>query len=637
MKNYTICSLILVLAFCSIPGVAQVQTPSDSQEPHKEYYFYSIFHDQQEFNRFNSMASVDNVVADTLFAYANEEQYRLLLQSGYSFQLLPHPGSNPQIAMSDYSGRSKGLWDTYPTYEGYLSMMNDFVTTYPNLCELVVFDTLNSGRLLEAIHINTALNTVHKKPSVFYTSTMHGDEVVGYVLMLRLIDHLLTNYGTEDQVTLLVDSLDIWINPLANPDGTYFAGNSSVSGARRYNAAFVDLNRNYPDPENGPHPDGKAWQEETLAFMALAEQEKFDVSVNIHGGAEVCNYPWDTWSPITADDLWWQHVCNEYADTAQFYSPTGYMDDFTSGVINGYVWYTTNGCRQDYMNYFRQCREFTLELSHTKMPAGSELPDFWEYNYRSFLNYLNQAFYSLHGTVTDSLTGDAIEARIYINGHDMDSSWVYSDELGGDYHRYLKAGSYTLSYSAPGYITKDVLVEITDNQRTVLDVSLVADDYIPWLQQVITFPEGWSGFSTWLNLANDSTAVVFEPIGDTLIILKDLTSVYWPPYANNLSHISNSQGYALKMQESVTIVLEGSAPTNTNVALDEGWNYLPVMVPDSIATDVLLSPILEHIIIVKSFTGDGIIWPAVSINTLPWLYSGQTYLIKVDSACEVVF
>lgn len=635
MKTYTIFSLLLIFAFCTLYDAAYAQ--SDGQPLQKEYYFYLTYDNKLDLQHFNELMSIDNVVADTVFAYANEEQYNRLVQSGISFQLLPHPGFNPDIEMSGYSGKSKGLWDTYPTYEGYLSMMADFVTAYPNLCELVVFDTLDSGRLLEAIHINTALNTIHKKPSVFYTATMHGDEVVGYVLMLRLIDHLLTNYGTEDQVTLLVDSLDIWINPLANPDGTYFTGNSSVSGARRYNASYVDLNRNYPDPENGPHPDGKAWQEETIAFMALAEQEKFDVSVNIHGGAEVCNYPWDTWSPITADDLWWQHVCHEYADTAQFYSPSGYMDDFTSGVINGYVWYTTNGCRQDYMNYFQQCREFTLELSQTKMPDGSELPGFWEYNYRSFLNYMNQAYYSLHGEVTDSISGAALKAKVYISGHDLDSSWVYSDALGGDYHRYLKAGSYILTFSAPGYVSKDVSVVITDNQRSILDVTLVAEGYTFPLQQVITFPSGWSGFSTWLNLTNDSTAVIFAPVTDTLIIVKDLSSVYWPPYANNLPQISNSKGYAVKMQESVTVVLEGSAPINTTVTLNEGWNYLPVRVADSISTDVLFSSILEHIIIVKSFFGEGIIWPAVSINTLPWLYSGQTYLIKVDVACDVVF
>ena len=129
---------------------------------------------------------------------------------------------------------------------------------------------------------------------------MHGNELTGYVLMLRLIDDLLNGYsnGLYQDV---INEIDIWINPLANPDGAYATGDQSVSGATRNNANWVDLNRNYPDPQDGQHPDGNAWQEETLIFMNLADSIPFSMSCNFHTGAEVFNYPWDTWSNLTAD------------------------------------------------------------------------------------------------------------------------------------------------------------------------------------------------------------------------------------------------------------------------------------------------------------------------------------------------
>ncbi len=99
-------------------------------------------------------------------------------------------------------------------------------------------------------------------------------------IALRLIDYLLNNYTSDAQVTEMVNNLDIYINPNANPDGTYAGGNGSVGGATRYNANGIDLNRNYPDPEDGDHPDGNAWQIETIHFMQFAEDYNFVLSSN---------------------------------------------------------------------------------------------------------------------------------------------------------------------------------------------------------------------------------------------------------------------------------------------------------------------------------------------------------------------
>ena len=58
--------------------------------------------------------------------------------------------------------------------------------------------------------------------------------------MLRLADYLLKNYQTKHRVRNLVDNLEIWINPLANPDGTYRTGNI-ITSPTRYNATELIL------------------------------------------------------------------------------------------------------------------------------------------------------------------------------------------------------------------------------------------------------------------------------------------------------------------------------------------------------------------------------------------------------------
>ncbi|MCK4569877.1 MAG: T9SS type A sorting domain-containing protein, partial [Bacteroidales bacterium] len=235
-----------------------------------------------------------------------------------------------------------------------------------------------------------------------------------------------------------------------------------------------DLNRNFPDPEDGPHPDGNPWQTETIHFMDFAEERNLVMGANIHGGAEVCNYPWDTWATLAADNNWWVYVCREYADTVHANAPGGYMTQFNNGITNGYQWYTIAGGRQDYMNYFHQMREFTLEISDVKLLPAGQLPAHWNYNYKSLLNYLEQCLFGVRGKITDSATGEAIKAEAYVLSHESDSSWVYSSLPEGNYHRLLFESIYSIRYSKPGYYTQTYdNVVVNEREATVLDVELV--------------------------------------------------------------------------------------------------------------------------------------------------------------------
>ena len=435
---------------------------------------------RSQVNALSRIIGVDHVKGDTIFAYANKSEYQNLLATGLNeLIVLPHPGDVDDVAMSN-DPRQVLEWNYYPTYEGYESIMQQFADDYPGLCELVTIGILPSGRKLLALHISDNVGTPEAEPEFLYTATIHGDETTGYILMLHLADYLLSNYNQDPRVTQIVNGIDLWINPLANPDGTYAGGNNTVNGARRYNSNFVDLNRNYPDPEDGPHPDGNSWQPETVAFMNFAEEYHFVMSANFHGGAEVVNYPWDTWSRLHADNDWYVMISREYADTAQANSPSGYMTGYDNGITNGYDWYSISGGRQDYMNYFQQCREVTMEISNTKLLPASKLIAHWNYNYRSLLNYIEQVSYGIRGVVTDTISGAPVNAQVFINGHDLDSSMVFCGAALGDYYRPLKAGTYSISYFAEGYLPKTISnVSITDYNQLVRNVKLWNGSAIP--------------------------------------------------------------------------------------------------------------------------------------------------------------
>jgi len=438
-----------------------------------EVYFSFPINDYSQVQSLTQKISISSIQGNTIYAYANQKEFSDFTKFKLDYSVLTPPSELYPVNMSS-SPKEVLTWNYYPTYYAYETLMQQFASGHPDICKLITIATLSSGRKILALRISDNVNIEENEPEFLYTSSIHGDEVTGYILMLHLADTLLTSYGNNARITNMVNNFDIVICPLANPDGTYHGGNNSVNGATRYNSNNIDLNRNYPDPKVGPHPDLNSWQPETVAFMNFADQNTFTMGANFHGGSEVVNYPWDTWPRLTADDAWWNYVSREYADTVHVNAPSGYMTQQNNGITDGYAWYEVNGGRQDYMNYYHYCRESTIELSTTKILPASQLVTYWNYNCRSFLNYIEQAGYGLHGIVTDSLTGAPLRAKIYISGFDKDSSYVYTDPQVGDYHRLLKGrtDNYNVTYSASGYLPKTIPVQVSDKQTTVLNVQL---------------------------------------------------------------------------------------------------------------------------------------------------------------------
>lgn len=434
------------------------------------YFKFEVF-DKSYINEISKIVSIDNVNNFEVYAYANKDEFEKFLKLNIPFWILPHPGD------ADFDLRMKSSpgeimeWDVYPTYDGYVTMMNQFAANYPNLCRIVNAGTTVQGRQILFAVISDNVNTPEPEPKFLYTSTMHGDETTGYVLMLRLIDYLLTQYPSNPKISNLVNNIEIWINPNGNPDGTYWGGNNTVNGARRNNANNYDLNRNYPGVDG---VNTAPIQIETQHYINLSAAQIFRLSANFHGGAEVVNYPWDCWSRLAADNNWWVRVSRKYADTVHVYAPSGYMDYLDNGITNGYAWYYVRGCRQDYQIYYRHGRESTIEISDTKLLPPAQLPNLWNYNYRSLLNYMEQVLYGVNGSVKDSVTNLPLKAKISIAGFDADSSEIYSDSLFGKYYRFLIQGNYNITFSAPGYYSKTINnVAVINDSAKSLNVLLV--------------------------------------------------------------------------------------------------------------------------------------------------------------------
>lgn len=542
MKKVTL--LLLTLFLTSSFQFANAQDRlSEKNEAYKylsskgEVYYSFELLDRALINELSGIISIDNIKGNTVYAYASKSEFEKFLQHNINFKVLPHPGDvDFDLNMkSDVDNIQE--WDFYPTYEAYVDMLNQFALTYPNLCRIVNAGTTVQGRQILFAVISDNVSTPEAEPKFMYTSTMHGDETTGYILMLRLIDYLLSRYTTDPKVSNLVNNIEIWINPNANPDGTYRGGNGTVNGAVRYNANNYDLNRNYPGVD---YPNSQPIQPETQIFMNIATSNYFRFSCNFHGGAEVVNYPWDSWARLSADDAWWIRVSRKYADTVHTYAPAGYMDDLNNGITNGYAWYYVHGSRQDYMIYYRHGREATIELSNTKLLPPAQLPALWNYNYRSLLNFMEQTLYGINGTVTDSLTGAPLKAKVTIAGFDIDSSEVYSDSLFGRFYRMIIQGTYALTFTAPGYYTKTIPNIIVVNDYAV-NVTAQLRPITTGIVQNNTVPLEFMLYQNYPNPFNPATSIAFDIPNEGLLKAMNTSLIVYDVLGREVTTLVNEQ------------------------------------------------------------------------------------------------
>jgi hypothetical protein len=347
------------------------------------------------------------------------------------------------------------------------------------------------------------------KPEFKYIANMHGNEVLGRVLMLKLIDHLCSGYMSNDKnIRSLIEKTRIHIMPSMNPDGwqisTDEGGNDYIVG--RANANGIDLNRDFPDLDRIMYGNevyhvnhnnhlldqlnklDHQVQPETLAVMRFIMSTPFVLSANLHGGDLVANYPYDASRSgasseyaETPDDDTFRVLSLAYSTShptmadpkRKSCSPdddTTFAD--TKGITNGARWYSVKGGMQDFNYLSSNDFEITLELGCKKYPPAEELEQEWKNNKDALINFMWQTHIGIKGIVRNALNGRPISnAVIHVQNitrtgdGDGEAENTHIDHditsvFGGDYYRLLTPGEYLVSASYPGFLTQTRRVKV---------------------------------------------------------------------------------------------------------------------------------------------------------------------------------
>lgn len=129
------------------------------------------------------------------------------------FPQVRHPGV-------EYEAGSTLTFDRYHTAEVMYEWLYRWEEQYPDLVEVWEVARSFEGRpILMASITNEATGPGTDKPAAYFEGGRHSGEVTSSESTLWLMQHLLENYGTDPEITELVDTRVIYFRPQNNPDG----------------------------------------------------------------------------------------------------------------------------------------------------------------------------------------------------------------------------------------------------------------------------------------------------------------------------------------------------------------------------------------------------------------------------------
>jgi hypothetical protein len=215
-----------------------------------------------------------------------------------------------------YIARRSGHRDYGPfyTYAEAVAQLDGLHAQYPAITtEKFSIGTTFEGRTIWAMKVSDNPGIDEAEPEVLFDAAHHAREPMGVSILIETIRRLGEGYGSDPEITYLVDNREIWFVPLLNPDGYVYNQQIAPDGGgmwrknRRINEGSacrgVDLNRNYPfmwgysgvsfDPceDNylGPEPNSEL---EVQALMQLCVARQFITHFSYHSVAGTYLVPW---------------------------------------------------------------------------------------------------------------------------------------------------------------------------------------------------------------------------------------------------------------------------------------------------------------------------------------------------------
>jgi hypothetical protein len=153
MRKFT---AVLLFVIISGFGFAQFVSPEMEFAQEKlnergEFYFTFKCDNKDLVREMSRQLSIDKVQGNTVYAYANTQEFNVFLGYNLNFEPVYEYYNSPKAINMATTVAQMASWDRYPTHAVYLQMLDNFATNYPTLCKLETIGTSVDGYPINAL------------------------------------------------------------------------------------------------------------------------------------------------------------------------------------------------------------------------------------------------------------------------------------------------------------------------------------------------------------------------------------------------------------------------------------------------------------------------------------------------------
>ena len=283
-------------------------------------------------------------------------------------------------------------WEGYHTYAEMRAEVSAVAAAHPDIVLPFSIGTSYKGREILAAKISDNVGTDEDEPEVLFDGLHHSDEHMGLEMNLQILRWLTDGYGSDQRVTNIVNTREVWIVFAVNPDGAQF----DIKGGRFHywrknrqpnanGTTGTDLNRNYgykwggggrtsTNPlaitYRGPYafsaPETRAMRD-FLASRVVDGRQQIRAAITFHEYARLVMWPYG----YTKKDVPGDMTVADHAALAKIgrhmAKTNGYRAEQASDL------YVTSGTSRDYLYGKYRVFSYTFELSIRDYPKDGRI------------------------------------------------------------------------------------------------------------------------------------------------------------------------------------------------------------------------------------------------------------------------